>query len=106
MVRARIEGEVVDIDAGEVILSAGAVHSPAILMRSGIGPADHLRAMGVSMTLDLPVGEQLPGASGGGLRVWKLPGRGRVGAEWPPRQRHHALGQRGGRGPSRTTWRP
>ena len=58
-VRARIEGDVVDIDAGEVILSAGAVHSPAILMRSGIGPADHLRAMGVGMTLDLPVGEQL-----------------------------------------------
>jgi 5-(hydroxymethyl)furfural/furfural oxidase len=42
---------------GEVILSAGAVHSPAILIRSGIGPAAALRAIGVAEVADLPVGQ-------------------------------------------------
>jgi 5-(hydroxymethyl)furfural/furfural oxidase len=40
--------------AREVILSAGSIHSPTLLMRSGIGPADHLREHGVTVTADLP----------------------------------------------------
>jgi choline dehydrogenase len=44
----------------EIVLTAGAIESPALLMRSGIGPADHLRAMGVAVTIDLPgVGSNL-----------------------------------------------
>ena len=39
-----------------MVLSAGVIHSPAILLRSGVGPADQLRALGVSMVVDLPVG--------------------------------------------------
>lgn len=38
----------------EVVLCAGAIGSPHILMASGIGPADHLRERGVQVQLDLP----------------------------------------------------
>jgi choline dehydrogenase-like flavoprotein len=44
----------------EVILAAGAIGSPQLLMLSGIGPADHLREVGVTAAHDLPgVGENL-----------------------------------------------
>lgn len=37
-----------------VVLSAGAVSSPAILMRSGLGPASHLRDLGLEVLRDIP----------------------------------------------------
>lgn len=40
--------------AGEVILSSGSIGSVQILQRSGIGPAEHLRSLGVEMVLDQP----------------------------------------------------
>jgi choline dehydrogenase-like flavoprotein len=44
----------------EVVLSAGAFNSPQLLMCSGIGPAQHLRAHGVEVRVDAPgVGENL-----------------------------------------------
>ncbi len=44
----------------EVVLSAGAIHSPAILEHSGIGSAERLRELGIEVTADLPgVGENL-----------------------------------------------
>ncbi|MFD5247803.1 GMC family oxidoreductase [Amycolatopsis sp. NPDC058340] len=44
----------------EVILSAGTIGSPAILLRSGIGPTAHLRELGVDVVENLPgVGENL-----------------------------------------------
>jgi choline dehydrogenase-like flavoprotein len=48
------------IEAGEVVISAGAYASPMILARSGIGPADHLTRLGMEVVTDLPgVGENL-----------------------------------------------
>jgi choline dehydrogenase-like flavoprotein len=38
----------------EIIVSAGAFQSPALLMRSGIGPGAHLQAMGIATQCDLP----------------------------------------------------
>jgi 5-(hydroxymethyl)furfural/furfural oxidase len=48
------------LNAGEIVLSAGAIHTPPILMRAGIGPAAHLRAHGIDVRIDLPgVGQNL-----------------------------------------------
>jgi choline dehydrogenase-like flavoprotein len=38
----------------EVIVASGAIGSPKLLMHSGIGPADHLRAIGIATVHDLP----------------------------------------------------
>ncbi len=44
----------------EVILAAGALQSPQLLQLSGIGPADHLRSLGIDVVANLPdVGEHL-----------------------------------------------
>lgn len=44
----------------EIVLTAGAINSPAVLMRSGIGPAKHLRDRGIAVECDLSgVGKNL-----------------------------------------------
>lgn len=45
--------------AAEVVLAAGSYGSPAILLRSGVGPAKDLRALGIDVVADLPVGRRL-----------------------------------------------
>jgi choline dehydrogenase len=42
------------IDASCVVLCAGTYGSPPILLRSGIGPAEHLRSVGIPVRLDIP----------------------------------------------------
>jgi choline dehydrogenase len=45
--------------ADEVILSGGTYGSPAILLRSGVGPAADLKSLGIGVVVDLPVGQRL-----------------------------------------------
>ncbi|MEJ7930647.1 GMC family oxidoreductase N-terminal domain-containing protein [Ramlibacter sp. AN1015] len=54
-VLARRGGEPLTVRARrEVVLSAGAIESPALLMRSGIGPGPHLQALGIPLVHELP----------------------------------------------------
>lgn len=56
----RQKGEDCRADAArEIILCGGVFNTPHLLMLSGIGPADHLRDMGIAPVLDLPVGRNL-----------------------------------------------
>ena len=53
-----LDGE--ELLAGEVVLCAGFVQDPLLLWRSGIGPADRVRALGIAPVVDLPgVGARL-----------------------------------------------
>ncbi|WP_342241661.1 GMC family oxidoreductase, partial [Inquilinus sp. OTU3971] len=48
------------IDAREVIVTAGAIHTPALLLRSGIGPAAELQPLGIPVVANAPgVGRNL-----------------------------------------------
>ncbi|HVF64487.1 MAG TPA: GMC family oxidoreductase N-terminal domain-containing protein [Casimicrobiaceae bacterium] len=48
------DGRVERVDAAEIVLAAGAFGSPQVLMRSGIGSAGRLRALGIAVVADLP----------------------------------------------------
>ncbi len=64
-IRVEIDGEWHDLECGDVLLAAGAVHSPAILLRSGIGPIT-----------GLPVGDGLQDHANAILFVDYRDGRG------------------------------
>jgi choline dehydrogenase len=51
---ASVGDDVAVAHADEVILTAGTIGSPQLLMESGIGPQSHLRAVGIDPRLDLP----------------------------------------------------
>lgn len=53
-VRAVVDGRAQDLQAGEVVLCAGGINSPHLLLLSGIGPAAELRAMAVPLVQHLP----------------------------------------------------
>lgn len=53
----RVEGVLTStgpVQAGQVVLCAGALNTPAVLMRSGIGPRDHLSDLGIPVAVDQP----------------------------------------------------
>lgn len=53
-------GETFVVEGAQIILSAGAIASPQLLMLSGVGPADHLRRLGIPIVHDIPgVGKNL-----------------------------------------------
>ena len=59
-VSALVNGQEQEFHGREVILSSGAIHSPSILLRNGIGPVGHLREMGIEVRSALPgVGQRL-----------------------------------------------
>jgi 5-(hydroxymethyl)furfural/furfural oxidase len=59
-VTALVDGRETEFRGNEVILSSGAIHSPAHLLRAGIGPSGHLRDLGIDVRAALPgVGQRL-----------------------------------------------
>lgn len=73
----------------EVLLCGGAIHSPQLLLLSGVGPAEHLRALGIPLVRDVPgVGQNLhdhvamgvmcsctrPFSLASAMSPWRLPG--------------------------------
>ena len=80
--------------AGEVVLSGGAINSPALLQLSGVGDGDHLRSLGIDVVADVPgVGQDLqdhlevyvqhacaqPVSIAPGRVAWRAP---LIGAQW------------------------
>jgi 5-(hydroxymethyl)furfural/furfural oxidase len=71
-----------EIKARHIILSTGALATPAILMRSGIGPAPHLADCGIEVLLDLPgVGQNLMEHPSAGLVPFLKPAARQRGAD-------------------------
>ena len=59
-VTAVVDGKPREFRGADIILCAGAIHSPALLMRNGIGPGADLKARGIEIVADLPgVGRNL-----------------------------------------------
>ena len=59
-VKALVDGRETEFRGREIIVSSGAIHSPAHLLRAGIGPAGHLRDLGIDVVAHVPgVGQRL-----------------------------------------------
>jgi len=59
-VKAQVDGREQEFRGREIVLSCGAIHSPAHLLRAGIGPVGHLRDMGIPVLTGLQgVGQRL-----------------------------------------------
>jgi choline dehydrogenase len=75
----RVDGQQVEVAADRVVVAAGAYGSPAVLLRSGLGPAEELAAASIEVEAELPgVGRNL--ADHPGLDVWLRPRAGLLAA--------------------------
>ncbi|WP_459779018.1 GMC family oxidoreductase [Photobacterium sp. R1] len=77
------QGRSLSFDSGEVVVAAGAIGSPALLQRSGIGDPEHLQALGIPVRVASPaVGRNLQDHAS--LVLWALPKTGicRPGLPW------------------------
>jgi choline dehydrogenase len=71
-VEVRRDGTCYRASADRVTLCAGGISTPVILQRSGIGPADHLTSLGITVAADLPgVGQNL--ADHPAVAIWLRP---------------------------------
>ena len=71
----RVDGRVLEVAADRVVLAAGAYGTPALLLRSGLGPAEELAAASIEVRADLPgVGRNL--VDHPSLDVWFRPSAG------------------------------
>lgn len=86
-------GETYVVEGEEIILSAGAIASPQLLMLSGVGPAAHLRQLGIEPVIDLPgVGQNMKNHPSASVRFLPAPGyslapdspRNQVGLRFTP----------------------
>ncbi len=68
-----------EIEADEVVVAAGALFSPHLLLRSGVGPAHHLAKHGIATRADLPVGSTMSDHLGPGILYRHDGPRGGVG---------------------------
>lgn len=79
-VEAYVAGHKQRFIGGTIVLSAGAIHTPAILWRSGIGPAAALNEIGIAPAVDLPgVGANLQDHPAVGIWMIPTPGVCRAG---------------------------
>ena len=74
---ALVSGE--EIDAEEVVVASGALWTPTMLLRSGIGPEQHLAEHGIPVHADLPVGSTMSDHLGAGIPYRHDGPRGGVG---------------------------
>jgi choline dehydrogenase len=90
----RRNGRLHTVNAGEVVLSGGAINTPQLLQLSGVGDAQHLKSLGINPVVNLPgVGENLqdhlevyiqhactqPVSMQPNLSLWRYPF---IGLEW------------------------
>jgi 5-(hydroxymethyl)furfural/furfural oxidase len=90
-VDAIVAGRPTQFRAGEVILSSGAIHSPAHLLRAGIGPGGNLRGLGIEVRAHVPgVGQRLMDHPAVAVAAWLKP-HARIITDWTRRHMFVAL---------------